>query len=85
MGMKGSLLIMAAMFAAVGHEQSGGWVVREERHRSPEELKEKEKELNRRKGLKEFHYGYDSEGKERVIWSIREKTADKKAKKRGWI
>ena len=42
-------------------------------------LASQEAEINQAKGLKEFEYG------ENKLWALNQKSADKKAKKRGWI
>lgn len=80
--MKKKLAAMMAMAMALNERNHT--ISREE----PDLLTQKEKDekekankekLARAKGLTEFRYGQN------IIWALNKKSADKKAKKRGWL
>ncbi len=69
-------LIMAAMFSEQSPEYEPEPITPEER---AAKKKEAQRRINKAKGLTEFYYGENS------LWALNQKTADKKARKKGWI
>ncbi len=80
-----SLLAMYALAAVAmdGNTGGGNREIHPELKETEEELKKRlskaEIERNKANGLKEFFYGENS------VWALNQKTADKKAKKKGFI
>ena len=86
MGMKnklGMLGIMSAMMAMNGTDAYGLPNTEEPKEETEEQkklrLKKIEKKLNKDKGLTEFFYGENS------VWALNQKSADKKARKKGYL
>lgn len=87
MSKKKALLTMYAMAAIASVTATQPYSYGVEQKESEEDRKKRllkskcdsEEELNRLKGLKEFVYG------ENKLWALNQKSADKKAKSRGWI
>ena len=86
MGLKNKYAAMVGimgMFAAMGGEMPHGYRKDIEPKETDEERKKRlakaEIERHKANGLKEFIYGQNS------VWAINQKTADNKAKKKGYI
>lgn len=79
--MKSMGLLLAAM--AMSNGINGGPEMYIEPKETEEERKKRltkaEIEINKANGLKEFFYRHNS------VWALNQKSADKKAKKKGWI
>lgn len=85
MGMKnklGALMATAAALSA-GNEPYGLGGMEYDRKETPEEkrirLKKQEASINMSNGLSKFYYG------DNYVWALNQKTADKKAKAKGYI
>jgi len=78
-----AMIGMAAMMAAMAYGGTSGTTPAYEPKETDEERKARfakaEAESNKEKGLKEFFYNGKS------LWALNQKSADKKAKKQGWV